>query len=119
MGTRFTGNGGVHRVGYETINPLTAFLRRLRNLGATDDDLAQMREVWDDPEGWIIPRDTLIGLSDTDLRALLDNNEAEHYRHTHTPEQEEAERRAAMYAYARAEYAALLQPVRASEVPAW
>lgn len=115
---RFTGTGRV-RTSHEVVSKLDGFLTRLRVAGATPAEVDDFRAIWDEPEGWLIPRDTLAGLADGDLRRLLDWHRTEHYRHTHDENEEADDVRRARYAAAIAEWAAADQPLRVAEVTEW
>lgn len=113
---RFVSNareGGVARPGRasrERVTRLESFVSRLREVGASDQEVNDLVDVWnehDDPHdsNWITTRDRLVRLSDTDLRRLLEQARREWYEHTHTPAEEEADKRAARLDGYRAELA--------------
>lgn len=83
---RFTATGPARRPATPEVEPLLdAFCRRLRLLGATADEIAGVREAWDDPDGWVLPRQRLLALNDFDLRRLIVDARVEYVEHTTVP----------------------------------
>lgn len=74
MGTTFTGRG-AQRTSNESarVDPLDVFIARIRSLGATDADVADLREAW--PEATDEQRFRALRSSDADLRAVLSEND--------------------------------------------
>lgn len=99
---RFTGSGAI-REDAQSVPPVDAFCTRLRRLGATDDEVEAFRRVWDEDEGWVIPKRDLLALPDSSLRQLIVGARDEYHRHTHTP----AEDTVAATEQAEAEWAKL------------
>lgn len=98
------------RASRERVTRLESFTSRLREVGATEQEIADLVAVWnenDDPHDsrWITTRDRLVRLSDTDLRRLLEQARREYFEHTHTPEEQADAERAAFLEQARAELA--------------
>lgn len=76
------------------VDELEPFLERLRQLGATPDELADVRAGWDvlDEEWTLEYRHRLSHASDAELAAHLEAIRAEHVAHTMTEEEEALER---------------------------
>lgn len=77
----------------EVERPLDHLVRRLRTLGATDDEIAGLRDAWEvgDDGGWEIAPADLVRATDGVLRALLADVRREYTVGTLT-EEEEAQR---------------------------
>ena len=126
MGTTFKArDGGRARVAQESVGPLEAFLIRLRGLGATEDELHGVREAWNEPDGWVMPKAQLVALADSQLVSMIGDARREYELHTLTDE-EVAERAiagaAAQQAVASADYAALVEQMgqlKVAEVRGW
>lgn len=82
----------------QSLSPLEQFVGRIQLLGATDEEIAQVRETWDElDEQWTAEdRDNLANLSDDDLRAELLATREE-YDHATTTEDEQDQRDAATW----------------------
>ena len=99
---------GYPRVNSETRSPLEQFVTRLRELGATEDEVSAVVDTWDDfdpdptaPEAWThAQRAKVAALGDNELRAMIVDGRREYAIGTTT--QEEADRRAAKAAQLRA-----------------
>lgn len=97
------GNPYAPRVSRTTSVPeqeseLDGFVRRLRNLGATDEEVAVVRETWDElDENFTIEQRTAVTLmGDDELRAELEATREE-YRHDTRTETEQGDVDAAAY----------------------
>ncbi len=86
---------GYPRVNSETRSPLEQFTMRLRELGATDDEVSAVVASWDDiDEEWTpAERARVAGLGDNELRAMIVDGRQEFTYSTTT--QEDADRKAA------------------------
>jgi hypothetical protein len=86
---------GYPRVNSETRSPLEQFTMRLRELGATDDEVSTVIASWDDiDEEWTpAERTRVANLGDNELRAMIVDGRREYEYSTTT--QEEADRKAA------------------------
>lgn len=111
------------RAAVETLSPMEAFQARLRKLGADDELVEAVASDWDEPDDeWLVPRATLLGMSDAQLAELIAQVEAENVQHTTT----EADDAAAQDAVA-AELAAAFHDLetaaggqlKVAEVKAW
>lgn len=99
---------GYPRVNSETRSPLEQFVSRLRELGATEDEVSAVVDTWDDfdpdptaPEAWThAQRAKVAALGDNELRRMIVDGRREYVYSTTT--QEEADRRAAKAAELRA-----------------
>lgn len=92
---------GYPRINSETRSPLEQFIMRLRELGATEDEVSAVVETWDQfdsdphaPEAWThAQRARVMALGDNELRAMIVDGRREYEFSTTT--QEEADRKAA------------------------
>lgn len=86
---------GYPRVNSETRSALEQFIVRLRELGATEDEVSTVVASWDDlDEEWTVAeRARVASLGDNELRAMIVDGRREYDYSTTT--QEEADRRAA------------------------
>lgn len=86
---------GYPRVNSETRSPLEQFVSRLRELGATEDEVSAVVATWDDldDEWTVAERAKVAALGDNELRAMIVDGRREYDVGTTT--QEEADRRAA------------------------
>ena len=99
---------GYPRINSETRSPLEQFVTRLRELGATEDEVSAVVDTWDDfdpdptaPEAWThAQRAKVASLGDNELRQMILDGRREYAIGTTT--QEEADRRAAKAAELRA-----------------
>lgn len=99
---------GYPRVNSETRSPLEQFVTRLRELGATEDEVSAVVDTWDDfdvdphaPEAWThAQRAKVAALGDTELRQMIVDGRQEYVYSTTT--QEDADRKAAKNAELRA-----------------
>jgi hypothetical protein len=99
---------GYPRINSETRSPLEQFITRLRELGATEDEVSAVVDTWDDfdpdpnaPEAWThAQRARVAALGDNELRAMIVDGRREFVYSTTT--QEDADRRAAKAAELRA-----------------
>lgn len=99
---------GWPRVNSETRSPLEHFVTRLRELGATEDEVSAVVETWDQfdpdphaPEAWThAQRAKVAALGDNELRAMIVDGRREYAYSTTT--EEEAARKAAKNAELRA-----------------
>lgn len=99
---------GWPRVNSETRSPLEQFVIRLRQLGATEDEVSAVVETWDQfdedphaPEAWTHPqRAKVLRLGDNELRQMIVDGRREYAYATTT--QEEADRKQAKAAQHRA-----------------
>jgi hypothetical protein len=99
---------GWPRVNSETRSPLEHFVVRLRELGATEDEVSAVVETWDQfdpdphaPEAWThAQREAVMRLGDNELRQMIVDGRREYAYSTTT--QEEADRKAAKAAELRA-----------------
>ncbi len=99
---------GYPRVNSETRSPLEQFVTRLRELGATEDEVSAVVDTWDDfdadphaPEAWThTQRARVAALGDNELRAMIVDGRQEYAYSTTT--QEDADRKAAKAAELRA-----------------
>jgi len=110
----------IIREAVEQASQLDQFLRRLRLLGGTDDELQAVADTWDDfDEGWTpAMRDALAGSDDGSLRAELAALRTEYADATTTDaEQADADYAALVAALAEAAAVVVGSPVR--EVLAW
>lgn len=87
---------GAIRVADESVSELDAFIARLRRLGATADEVASVREGWDDfDEDWTPDRRReFIRQSDDELRAALADVRDEYELGTTTEDEARAAERA-------------------------
>lgn len=92
MGNPYAARVSRHAAIAETVGELDQFLGRLRALGATDDEIATVRDTWDelDPEWTAEQRTALTLLPDDELRAELVATREE-YRHDTRTEQDQAD----------------------------
>lgn len=99
---------GWPRVNSETRSPLEQFVVRLRELGATEDEVSAVVDTWDQfdedphaPEAWThAQRAKVLRLGDNELRQMIEDGRQEYAYSTTT--QEEADRKAAKAAQHRA-----------------
>lgn len=99
---------GYPRVNSETRSPLEQFVTRLRELGATEDEVSAVVDTWDDfdpdphaPEAWThAQRAKVAALGDNELRQMIVDGRREYEIGTTT--EEEAARKAAKNAELRA-----------------
>ena len=86
---------GYPRINSETRSPLEQFVLRLRELGATEDEVSAVVASWDDiDEEWTpAERARVAGLGDNELRAMIVDGRQEFTYSTTT--QEDADRKAA------------------------
>lgn len=99
---------GWPRVNSETRSPLEHFVVRLRELGASDDEVSAVVDTWDDfdadphaPEAWThAQRAKVMRLGDNELRQMIVDGRREYAYSTTT--QEEADRKAEKQAQHRA-----------------
>jgi hypothetical protein len=99
---------GWPRVNSETRSPLEHFVTRLRELGATEDEVSAVVETWDQfdpdphaPEAWTeAQRAQVMRLGDNELRQMIVDGRREYAFATTT--EEEADRKAAKMAQQRA-----------------
>jgi hypothetical protein len=84
---------GPVRVGREVASELDTLLARLEKLGATADELDQVREGWDDlDDDWTVEtRHRFAGASDDELVAAIAGVREEYRLHTTTVEDDAAE----------------------------
>lgn len=100
---------GWPRVNPETRSPLEHFIVRLRELGATEDEVSAVVETWDQfdpdptaPEAWThAQRAAVMRLGDNELRQMIADGRREYAYGTTT--QEEADRKAEKNAQLRAQ----------------
>lgn len=100
---------GYPRVNSETRSPLEQFVTRLRELGATEDEVSAVVDTWDDfdpdptaPEAWThAQRAKVAALGDNELRQMIVDGRREYEIGTVT--EEEAARKAAKNAELRAQ----------------
>ena len=71
MGNPYASRVSRHAATPETVGELDQFLGRLRALGATDEEVATVRDTWDDldPDWTAEQRTALTLLPDDELRA--------------------------------------------------
>lgn len=89
---------GWPRVNTEMRSPLDQFIDRLRQLGATDEEVDDVLATWDDfdsdphaPEAWThAQRARVLAMGDNELRALIESGRQE-YAYATTTEDEAAE----------------------------
>ncbi len=99
---------GYPRVNSETRSPLEQFVLRLRQLGATEDEVSAVVDTWDEfdpdphaPDAWThAQRAKVMALGDNELRAMIVDGRREYEYSTTT--QEDADRKAAKNAELRA-----------------
>ncbi len=93
---------GYPRINSETRSPLEEFVLRIRQLGATEDEVSAVVASWDDlDEEWTVAERTRVSrLGDNELRAMIVDGRVEFSIGTTT--QEEADRRTAKAAELRA-----------------
>ncbi len=93
---------GYPRINSETRSPLEQFTMRLRELGASEDEVSAVVASWDDfDDDWTpAERARVAGLGDNELRAMIVDGRREYAIGTTT--QEEADRRASKAAQLRA-----------------
>ncbi len=93
---------GYPRINSETRSPLEQFTMRLRELGASEDEVSAVVASWDDfDDDWTpAERARVAGLGDNELRAMIVDGRREYAIGTTT--QEEADRKAAKVAELRA-----------------
>ncbi len=93
---------GYPRINSETRSPLEQFTMRLRELGASEDEVSAVVASWDDFDDEWTPaeRSRVAGLGDNELRAMITDGRREYAIGTTT--QEEADRKAAKVAELRA-----------------
>lgn len=93
---------GYPRVNSETRSPLEQFITRLRELGATEDEVSAVVASWDDlDEEWTVAeRARVAALGDNELRAMIVDGRREYEIGTVT--EEDAARKAAKNAELRA-----------------
>ncbi len=92
---------GYPRINSETRSPLEQFTMRLRELGATEEEVSAVVETWDQfdpdptaPEAWThAQRARVMALGDNELRAMITDGRREYEFSTTT--QEDADRKTA------------------------
>lgn len=79
----FGGGSGHVRRSHEVRDPLDDLSARLARLGASDDDIAELRTAWNDPDAeFAIPRNELVRMDDATLAKLIADADAEYDDHT-------------------------------------
>jgi hypothetical protein len=90
---------GWPRTNVESRSPLEQFVARLRDLGATDDEVELVETTWDNldpddssfPEAWTrARRDEMARLGDNELRRMIRDSREEYALGTTTEEEQQA-----------------------------
>lgn len=122
MGDRFTPPSDAVTVSTsERETPLAYLSRRLRKLGATDDELSSLADEWakGDDDGWVMPRHDLAHAPDTVLVALLAEVRAEYHVSTTTEDEDAARAAQAERAHLHEQAWAVVTESTVPEVMAW